>query len=316
MSRFKFFDEGKPVSALKKSTEEIVSPVLSNVSSIILPSEGAKYRVEQMVITKLNGIVQSHAETKRDFSVEKNFGDQELVFRIEMLDNIININPEALKGAIDLMVDIDLIKNDITVTVDRQTGKINKIINHDEIIEKWNKHKKELSEKYNFLRDPETKLQFLKFITVAQNVITIEKNLILDMNSKLFFDLFFDKYLVSENEIFEPYSRIYYSQLFDDQIVSVDYVQSVNSESYDKVNINRNGNLDLNSFNEEKLIQIYNEKFKPLVQYKFSNFNVKYTEHYILNTVTKWIELSEVTIIEEVKNNVEIITDYKLRKID
>jgi hypothetical protein len=53
-----------------------------------------------------------------------------------------------------------------------------------------------------------------------------------------------------------------------------------------------------------------------VVKYRFSAYNVQITEQTLLDTAGKWIETSDVSITEEVKNNVEILVDYKLRKIE
>lgn len=66
----------------------------------------------------------------------------------------------------------------------------------------------------------------------------------------------------------------------------------------------------------EFLEKQYDNKFKPIVKYRFSEYNFSVRERCIINTDENWIESSDITIIEEVKNNVQVLIDYKLRKIE
>ncbi|WDF56092.1 hypothetical protein [Mucilaginibacter sp. KACC 22063] len=318
MSKFKFFEDEadyqpiapvqtvKPQIAINAKTESLAN----------LPEEKARYRVEQMTMTRLNGIVQSHAETRREFLVTRKGTGNSLWVNVTLVENIINVYPEAFKDAIAMVSDVDLVKSDVQAQVNMQTGKILHILNHQEIIEKWKKHKAAVLDKYSFLRDPETKNNLLKFLTVCESIIVNEKNLIEDLNTKLFYDLFFDKHLVANNNAFEPYSRPFYSQLFEGETSTLDFTQQITGETADSVSLSKTGKLKPGSYNSAEIEKQYDQKYKPVVQYRFSEYDVKITEQTLLDTAGKWIETSDVNITEAVKNNVEILIDYKLRKIE
>lgn len=167
----------------------------------------ARYRCEQSVMTYIGGVMVNHIDTKREFLVHKFQKGNESFVKTELVENIINSYPEEMKEAVDLVIDIDLLACNILTFLNPKTGKINKIVNHKEIIEKWNIHKEHLNSKYGFLRNSETKKNLLQFVDVNNDIFTNEKKLIEWVNNKMFFDLFFDKYLVTNNNLFNPYKN-------------------------------------------------------------------------------------------------------------
>ena len=279
-------------------------------------SQEAKYRCEQTVVTKLNGVIQNHADTKREFLVLKQSTDRGVFVKTKLTDNIIRIYPEALTEALQLINEIDKIKCDTLLQTNAKTGRIERILNKSEIVLAWESHKQYLKNKYSFLRAEKNKENLDNFIGIAEDQILNEQKLINDLNTKLFFDLFFDKYLVTNQGLFEAYSRRFYSQLFEGVSLNLNFKQNIMSESENGVAVSKVGELEKDSYNKNFLENAYDQKFKPIVHYKFSEFNFSYREKCFLNTKEQWIENAEVTIKEEVKNNVQILIDYKLKKIE
>lgn len=318
MSNFKFFENEADEGATITSTT--VAPQVSSRSELTstpaIAEESARYRVEQMTMTRTNDIVQSHAETRREFVVKRTTTTNGLVVSVALVENIIDVYPEVFKKAIILINDVDLVKSEIHAQVDMATGKIYHILNHQQIIEKWKQLRAELTNRFSFLRDHEAKNNILKFLTVSESIIANKKNLIEDLNTKLFFELFFDKYLVTDNTEFEPYTRTFYSQLFEGETATLDFTQTLTGETPETVNLTKTGLLKLDSFNKSEIEYQYEKKYKPLIKYRFSEYNVKIIDHTVLDTAGKWIKNADVSIVEEVKNNVSILVDYKLRKIE
>ncbi|MCX2494945.1 hypothetical protein OQX63_15755 [Pedobacter sp. PF22-3] len=274
----------------------------------------ARYRVEQITITKMDGVIQSHAETKREFSVIKSAGKSNLTVDVKMEENIVNIYPDSLQETINLLIELDVVKSTAIVAVNQTNGDIDRIINHDEIIEKWKKYRAELEKRFAGVQSPEAKLNVLKFLTVAENTIIIEKNLIDDLKTKMFYDLFFDEYLVSDRLNLEEHKRPFYSQLFEGQSATLNFTKSIIAENENQVQYNNTGRLQKED--AKKFEQLYDLKYKPLVKYKFSVYDASIVEKVLLDKKDKWILQADLSISEEVKNNVELSVDYKLRKIE
>nr|WP_067054611.1 hypothetical protein [Mucilaginibacter sp. L294] len=315
MGKFKFFENGETEQIVTPPPNPDSTPRGSLITPLAAKEDNARYRVEQMTMTRMNGMIQSHAQTKREFVVNRKTTGNGMLVEVVMVENIINVFPEAFKEAIALVTDVDLVKSNVYAQVDELTGKVRNILNHQDIIEKWKRHKELVTEKFSFLRDPEAKNNLLKFLTVSESIIMSEKNLIEDLNTKLFYDLFFDKYLVNDEALLEPYSRTFYSQLFEGETATLDFTQQITGESAQQVNLIKTGILNRSSYNSSAIEDMYNQRYKPMIQYKFSEYNVAITEQILLDTTNRWIETAEVSIVEEVKNNIEILVDYKLRKI-
>ena len=276
----------------------------------------AKYRCEQSVVSKINGMIQNYANTKYEYLVKKQESSDNLIIKIELTDSIIEMYPKQLTEALQLLNDLDLIKCNAVIYVDTETGKIDRILNHDEIIKQWRNHRTKLEEKYGFIRSPQMREELHKFIALAENQIIDERNLIQDLNTKLFFNLFFDKYLIRDKRLFDSYTRTFHSHLFEDFKVVLHFNQKILSETAEKVSVKKTGVGDKKENNYAALESRYDTKFKPIVKYKFSSYDYKYDENYIVNTKEHWLETSEVVMIEEVKNNIQIGINFNLKKIE
>lgn len=276
----------------------------------------ARYRCEQSVITYVGGIMVNHIDTKREFLVHKFQKENKSFVKTELVENILKSYPEEMKEAIDLVADIDLLACNLLTSLNAETGKIDKVENHNEVIHKWNIHQEHLKGKYSFLRNQESKKNIQQFIEVNNEIFTHEKKLIDWVNNKMFFDLFFDKYLVTNNNLFDSYKQNLYSQLFDGKPVKFDFRKDIIGETETQVNVRKVGEMIKGSIDMSELEEIYNVKFKPLVKYQFSEFKFSYRENSIYDLENRWITSSDVTIIEEVKNNVRLMISYKLRKIE
>ncbi|KQO20391.1 hypothetical protein ASF10_17060 [Flavobacterium sp. Leaf82] len=303
---------------VKDTEREIIPENLQykRITDDLIFEKQARYRCEQTVITKINGIVQNHAVTKTEFIIGKHNAENRLFVKMQMTENILHMQPEQMEKIIVLLNDIENVKNDAILLVNANTGKISRIMNHAKIIEKWLQLKEDIRAKYDFIRLEKNKGDFDQFITLAGNQILAQDKLITDLESKLFYQLFFDKYLVVKKDLFEPYKRPFYSQLFSGIALELDFRQDILSESEDEIAIRKVGNLSRKNYNAAQLEQMYNDTYKPLIKYKFSEFSFSYRERSIINTKDQWIESAEVTMIEQVKNNIQIVVEYKLKKID
>jgi hypothetical protein len=280
--------------------------------------EEVRYRCEQTVVIKSNDMIVSHADTKREFVVKKGNKDNRIFIHVSMVDNIINIKPEGLSEAAQLLSDLDDVKcSDLLIIVENTTGMMDKILNHKEIISKWNKYKDTLYDKYSFIRAEPNRQKLYDFTNIAENMIKNQDLLLQDLKAKLFFDLFFDKYLVSTKNLFDPYSRTFSSQLFEGVRVVMNFNQEVLKESSDMFMVKKHSEIDKKKLDLNTIKAIYDKKFKPQIKYKFSEYDFKVIENAVFSTGGNyWIEQSDVSIMERVKNNIDVLVKYKLKKIE
>jgi len=277
----------------------------------------ARYRCEQTVVTKLNGIPTNTANTKREFQLRKLIKHGKLLIGITILDNIIEMNPNQYQEALDLVSELDFIKCDgVILKVNNLSGEIDSVENHLDIIDKWNEHRKVLESKYSFIKNSEGKEAVKQFIDKASAQIMDEKSLIDDFRTKMFFEVIFNKHVVNATDKMEDYRRNVYSQLFEGEIIELRIRQDLLRESEDQILVRKESSISDAAKHSTIFEKKYDEKFKPILKYKFSEYNASYRERVVYNDKMNLPEEGEVTIIEEVKNNIQLLVTYNYRKID
>lgn len=314
MSRFKFFEDDRN-SVLKTAVPQPEVDI-NAVSEEYIEPERFRYRTEQIVITKFNGEIINHGTTKQEFLITKNY-KKSLVnsVNVELVENVIKFEPPQLQTAISLLCDFDIIKCDVELSVDPETGRFKEILSKSNLLDKWESYKKETLDVYNFVRSSESQQNIQNFINAAQNQIMNDELLLADYESKLFFDLIFDKYLV-ENEIDYAYDKYFISNLFDYRKLLLHMGQLITVDSPDLVTITRTGVLDHKSLDRDMLVKQYDEKFKPYVDFKFSTYDYRFSQSYTIDTKQNVITSADISITEEVKNNVQINITYEIKLVE
>ena len=61
-----------------------------------------------------------------------------------MTESFVKIRPENMMAALELLDKIDSIKCHAEVTIDTQTGKINKVVNFEEIKKRWEEYRADM----------------------------------------------------------------------------------------------------------------------------------------------------------------------------
>jgi hypothetical protein len=297
-------------------TEILVSENEENNYSINFNKE-ARYRCEQTVFTKINEIPTNTAETKRDFLIKRAELNNLLYIEVSILDNIVIVNPSQYQEAVNLVSNLDLIKCEgIILQVNKTTGNIDRIINHSAIIEKWIRFKENLENSFDYVLNPKSGEAINNFIKIAHQQITVEKNLIDDLKMKMFFDIFFNKYLVDTVDKTVSYERNFYSQLFLEEKINLKINQEVLSETDGVLKVRKLSSFDDSIKNSISIKKQYEEKYQPIIHYKFSEFNTNFSETSSYDTEEGWLKESELHILEEVKNNIQLVVNYSLKKIE
>lgn len=73
--------------------------------------------------------------------------------------------------------------------------------------------------------------------------------------------------------------------------------------------------LDRGNINEAKLKEMYDEMYKPLIQFAFSEYDIVYRIEYEIDSKNNLVGNANVYIEEMVKNNYQIISSFDMRKI-
>lgn len=301
------YSSQKNIQETEKQRRELLDKLIFN--------ETARYRGEQNIITKFNDIIQTTVDTKQEYLVSKTSIDGIVYIKIELVEDIIKSYPESLAVSTKLLTDIDLIKCQVIVSVN-ENGKIENIINYKEVITKWENHKQKILDKYSFIRMPNAKKNLEKFIDIQDQMIFNEVNLIKDLHTKMFFNVFFNDYLVKKIEVEKSVEKTFYSPLFEEQPIIYKLNENLVAETEDIIKIRKVTETKPKKLNKDYILKSYNQKFKPYIGYSFSEYKFSYRETTDYNEKEKWIKNANVSIIEEVKNNVQLLISYKLKKVE
>ena len=277
-----------------------------------------RYRNEQIVAMKINGMPVSTNRLKTDYTVEKVYNSRhdimQLAFNID--DNIVSVFPTQYQAGMDMVVDLEKIKCKAVINVDMNTGHIGEIVNHKEVVEAWEDYKEHFRDKYKFLRSSATQNAVQQFLETQDKLILDQEMMKAEMNSKMFYMLVFDHYLVEKQEYNEPYALTFPSQLFKGISFPMTMTPKIHQESPNKVVYDRNGSVDEHVTSSSDIVRFYDEQFKPTIQYKFTQYRPSFNICETVNEAERHIENAEVRLIEEVVNNVDLTILCKLRKIE
>ena len=313
MSRFKFFDEEEPIEI--KSNQVVKESVEKKIADNSFKAGKARYRSEQLVVVKVDGIIENHADTKLEYVVEKIVQENQLLVEVKLIDQIVKIQPEYLQDSFDLMSKIDLIKSNALISINPSNGKIDKIENIEQIRGNWYSFKKDVLKNTSFVQSEEMKKNIYTYLDNTDPQF-IHENLIQDFQIRPFFDLFFDRYLVSKKITVDNITRLYYSQLFDRLPIELDFENTILSETLETITILKSGTLNKKNLNVNDFEKIYDHRYKPRIGYKFGDYDFNHQIQISYDLNDELLLDGQMTINEVVKNNIEVFVDYKIRRIN
>lgn len=273
-----------------------------------------RYRTEQNVSIKLNRIPITHTESKIDYTITQNKHKSPFCYRIQVDDHISKISPDAHQEVLNIVSDIEAIKCNVELLIDPLTGKIDHIENHTDIYLAWQQYKKSFIERFEFVRADETKKNIAAFVTAYDEQIKNIPQLISGLENQLFFNTFFDNYLIG-NTNFETVGLLNFrSQLFENIITPMQLTKRIVKESPDIVVVRKTG-LPTGMIDNAEIERQYNEKYQPVIDYHFSKYEAEYDAQLAINTQQNCLEYAEIRMNEFVKNNVELAIVCQIRRI-
>ena len=279
--------------------------------------EQLRYRCEQSVTTYLNDVPASNVQTKADYilqGVEDVEGNK--AYDLKITENIVSIFPEQFTEAAKMMGDLEKIKSDVVLLINAETGTPKGILNYKEIIDRWEDYKFGIKEKYEFLKDKQTRDSLDDFLNIVDKQIRDKETLLSELRMKLPFLLLFDKHLVSSEILPCTEWQEFSSPLFDQVNFPLELRQEIEKETPSEVMFVRHGtttNIPQSAL--DSIEDIYDQKFKPAVGYSFSTYCAGYDMRYLVDKECKSLREAQGCITEEVVNNVRLTINFTLKKI-
>ena len=265
-----------------------------------------KYRCEQSVTTYLNDVPASNVQTKADYTlqgIEDTTGHK--AYRVKIDENIISMFPEQFSEAAKMMGDLEAVKSDVV-----------RILNHEEVLSRWEDYKQGMREKYEFLQDKQIRDNMEGFLNIVGKQIANESALLAELQLKLPFLLLFDKHLVSSDISASTEQQEFSSPLFDHITFPLELRQEIVKETPTEILFTRhNVTTEIPKDVLKRIEEIYDQKYKPTVGYGFSTYNVDYDIRFQTDREGVFLREAQGSITEEVVNNTRLTISFTLRKI-
>lgn len=272
------------------------------------------YRTEMIVGTVLEQVMVDNSTCKSQYKV--GLDQNNTLAGVQLQEVHVQSSPQIMQAGMELIAEIDKIKCNSVFRLNADSGKIEKIINYKAIMKEWDHYKDGLESRKTVLKMSQNKKDIDDFIAGVETIIKPEKNLIEDYYNKMFYELFFTKHLLGNTDFLQEYSRTYYSTLFDKEEVILKFTSTVLEETDEILKIRRVSEMDYPSLNMGRIVELYDERIKPMVQFNFSEYNFSYRETLVWNKKESVLQESRVTVIEEVKNNIQLLIDFNLKRIE
>ena len=273
-----------------------------------------RYRCEQLNITRIEEDVKSYSQLKKEYQVAYNLGNH--LMHVELCDFFYELNPPALSRIFDFISQIDYIRNNCLVEIN-QLGRFSKIINKDKLRASWEEFKNNKLNDLEFIKViKQTKPnEYSKLITEGDFQFSNEYDDEKDYNRDLFYLTVLDKYLYYNNDNLQEEQYIYQSQLFPDVTVPMTVRYDILNEKDGHVTIRKVWETIESEELLEKISKGYEKYHQPLIKYKFSKYKLDMRNLFTYNLKTKVLEKAELSIIENIENNIKSECIFNLRKI-
>ncbi|OAT26515.1 hypothetical protein M976_02672 [Buttiauxella ferragutiae ATCC 51602] len=271
------------------------------------------YRVEQEISIKLNSTPVNNTTIKTDYAVMHN-DDEPLFYSVRVNDHISKISPDSHQPLLDVVKEIDIIKNNVDFLINARTGKLEILKNHQTIINKWDLFKEEFLKKHEFIRAKEKKQDYLDFVSVFDEQINSCEQLIICLDNQIFFTTLFDYFLVNYEKFESEFTMNYNSQLFNNIVTPLLVSQRIIRETPTTVLLRKIG-MPEGIVNTEEIRNQYNEKYRGIIDYQFSEYQVSYDAEIEFNTEMKYLEYADIRMNECVKNNLEMDISCRIRRV-
>lgn len=274
----------------------------------------ARYRCEQTNISRINNdaIILS-ANTYTEFLVKQSNVDDQ-VLEIDITDLSLSVDPMVYEQAFRFGQRLEMIKYPIILGISKE-GVSNKIYNIKDIQNKWEKFRDNELEKDDIYQQLKKQniAQAKDLIQKGNKEFISEKIMSDTLDKNLFLHTFFR---ALQGDSLPNYYIEQYSQLFPEVNLKTNIVRSKVKQDDTTTTYRLVGEIDKQNLSTSNLENMYNEIYKPMIKYSFTEFKTIYRITYTIENDTKFLTEAKISLSEKIKNNYEIITEMKIQKVE
>lgn len=275
----------------------------------------ARYRCVQQNITKVLTEITFSAEIKTEYllSYFKHNTYQTPYYYSELKDYLVSTTPKEMETFFELAKPIEFIRNNVCFVPNTPLKLTAQ--NTNDIATNWQ----------NFRNEELTKIDFFKKLRLqnaeaARDFVNKgdEEFLQTDKLRDSLLQNFFYHILIKAHfgENMEDFTLKQNSQIFQNQKINIDVAKSKVSENGNIKTFKLSGALDKGKLLEESLIKQYNELYKPMIKFSYTEFDYIYRITYSIDSKTGHLIDASAVISERIKNNFEVITQFSITRVE
>lgn len=274
----------------------------------------ARYRCEQINISRINNeTITLSATTYSEYLVKRNTNNKAHL-HIDLTDSSFNVDPEIYKQGFNFALKLEKVRTPVSLELN-SSGLVQEIFEKEQLLQRWqqfrdNELKKEplfiqLKNQAEAQADDLIKTGNKEFSSMTDFAKTLDKN--------LFFHILF-RALQGSNLL--DYDLIQLSQIFPNVNVKVHVVKSLVKEDEGKITYRLVGTLNKENISTHDLKKMYDEIYKPMINYAFTEFEYIYRIRYTIDKKSGLLLEGKAILSEKIKNNYEILTEYNIRQVE
>ncbi len=274
----------------------------------------ARYRCEQVNISKINNeTIHLAAVTHSEYLVKQNKEDKH-IFEIALTDTAFTVDPVIYKQGFEFSLELEKLRTPVHIRAGA-SGTAAEVYNSEQLWENWKAFREDGLKKnpvYNQMlsQSPEQARDLVatgdrEFSSMADFTETLDKN--------LFFHIMLRSFLGSHLPDYELTQR---SQIFPGITLNTHVTKSLVKEDDETEMYRLVGTYNRNSASDDVLAKMYDEIYKPMIRYGFTEFDFIYRIHYTVDKKSGLLTEGKAAISEKVKNNYELSTEYTLKRVE
>jgi hypothetical protein len=274
----------------------------------------ARYRCEQVNISRINNeVITLSAITYSEYLLKQDDKNKN-IFEVKLVDTTFSVDPVMYKQGFDFAISLEKLRTPVLFKVN-STGTVDEIYNNEELNLRWKNfrdHDLKINPVYNQLlsQAPEQAKDLIitgdkEFSSMPDFAKTLDKN--------LFFHIMFRAF---QGGNLNDYDLNQMSQVFPNINLNTHVVKSLVRED-DEVEVYRLvGSLNKNNIPSGALEKMYDEIYKPMIKYSFTEFDYIYRINYTVEKKSGFLLEGRAAISEKIKNNYEILTEFTIKKVE
>ena len=311
----------RSIDRQKKYREKIIQKARENKNKVSQPENNsvpskAKYRCQQVNVTRLEGQFLTSTEQKFQFAVELDFNNSKADIKLE--EHYFQTMPPTFSKVFDFVTLIEKIRNNVELKYD-DNGKVAFILNKQQQLDMWNQLKTSPTIQNEFIKllqekNPEA---YKNMILCGDKQFSIDyTNDVNEYQATLFYAIMFNKHLCWDKcQLDHLETQMFASALFEQVYFPLTLEYKVEDTQNNQVRILVSGHCVPSKDIQQNVEKLYSVNFQPIIEYSFTEYKVDYQLNYNFNKETRIVNEARLIVKEAVEYNVEHICEYKLHKI-